>query len=53
MVKPLVGEIVVLPFPNTDLRVGKRQGDDLILCQITSQARISDGYSVSLDSPDF
>jgi len=28
------------------------QGDDLILCQITSQAR-SDAYSVELDSHDF
>ena len=28
------------------------QGDDLILCQITSQAR-SDAYSVALDSHDF
>ena len=62
MVKPLVGEIVVLPFPQTDLRVGRRRpalvvadlkGDDLILCQITSQARTSDGYSVTLNSTDF
>lgn len=62
MVKPLVGEIVVLPFPQTDLRVGKRRpalvvadlkGDDLILGQITSQARVSDGYSVSLGTADF
>jgi mRNA-degrading endonuclease toxin of MazEF toxin-antitoxin module len=28
------------------------QGNDVILCQITSQAR-SDAYSVALDSPDF
>lgn len=57
MVKPLVGEIVVLPFPQSDLSVGKRRpalvvadlkGDDMILCQITSQARTRDGYSVSL-----
>ncbi len=27
-------------------------GDDVILCQITSQAR-SDAYSVALDGPDF
>lgn len=28
------------------------QGDDLILCQITSQAR-EDAYSIRLDAPDF
>jgi len=61
MGKPLVGEVVVLPFPQTDLQAGKRRpalvvaslnGDDLILCQITSQFR-SDGYSVSLTVADF
>lgn len=61
MGKPLVGEVVVLPFPQTNLQSGKRRpalvvadlpGDDLILCQITSQAR-SDGYSIPLDVADF
>ena len=61
MGKPLVGEVVVLPFPQTDLQAGKRRpalvvanlpGDDLILCQITSQSR-SDGYSVPLAVADF
>lgn len=61
MGKPVVGEVVVLPFPQTDLQVGKRRpalvvadltGDDLILCQITSQARV-DGYSVPLLATDF
>ncbi len=61
MGKPLVGEVVVLPFPQTDLQAGKRRpalvvadltGDDLILCQITSQSR-RDGYSVSLAGADF
>ena len=32
--------------------VATPQGDDAILCQITSQAR-SDSYSVSLEQPDF
>jgi mRNA interferase MazF len=59
--KPVAGEVVVLPFPQTNLRPGKRRpalvvvdlaGDDLVLCQITSRAR-SDAYSVSLDSGDF
>ena len=61
MGKPLVGEVVVLPFPQTNLQSGKRRpalvvadlpGDDLILCQITGQAR-NDGFSVSLSVADF
>lgn len=61
MGKPVVGEIVVLPFPQTDLRAGKRrpalvaaalQGEDMILCQITSRSH-SDGFSVSLTNDDF
>ena len=61
MGKPLIGEVVVLPFPQTNLQAGKRRpalvvanlaGDDLILCQITSQSR-SDGYSVPLAVADF
>ncbi len=60
MGKPLVGEIVVLPFPQTNLQAGKRRpalvvadlaGDDLILCQITSRAR-SDGWSIPLNTGD-
>jgi mRNA interferase MazF len=61
MVKPVIGEVVVLPFPQTNLQTGKRRpalvvadlpGDDLILCQITSQAR-SDGFSIPLLLDDF
>ena len=61
MGKPVVGEVVVIPFPQTDLQVGKRRpalvvadvkGDDLILCQITSQSH-RDSYSVALTSGDF
>jgi mRNA interferase MazF len=61
MGKPLAGEVVVLAFPQTDLQAGKRRpalvvadltGDDLILCQITSQSRRHDD-SVSLTSSDF
>ena len=61
MVKPIAGEVVVLPFPQTNLQSGKRRpalvvanlaGNDLILCQITSQTR-SDNYSVPLTSTDF
>lgn len=61
MVKPLAGEVVVLPFPQTNLQSGKRRpalvvadlpGDDLILCQTTSQTR-NDGFSVPLLIADF
>ena len=61
MGKPVIGEVVVLPFPQTNLQAGKRRpalvvadlaGDDLILCQITGQAR-ADGYSVPLLAADF
>jgi mRNA interferase MazF len=61
MGKPLIGEVVVLPFSQTNLQGGKRRpalvvadlnGDDLILCQITSQFR-SDGYSIPLALADF
>jgi mRNA interferase MazF len=59
--KPVAGEVVVLPFPQTNLQAGKRRpalvvanlsGDDLILCQITSQAR-ADVYAVPLIAMDF
>jgi len=61
MGKPLAGEVVVLPFPQTNLQAGKRRpalvvanltGDDLILCQITSRFH-SDGLSVPLAAGDF
>lgn len=55
------GDVVVLNFPFSDLSQAKRRpalvlaalpGDDLILCQITSQAR-EDIYSVPLEAKDF
>ena len=61
MGKPLIGEVVVLPFPHTDLTVGKRRpalvvaslsDNDVILCQITSQLK-SDGFSVIISASDF
>lgn len=61
MGKPVAGEVVVLPLPQTDLTPGKRRpalvvadlpDDDVILCQITSQAR-TDGYEVPLRAGDF
>ena len=55
------GDIVVLPFPFSDLSATKRRpaliiadltGDDLILCQITSIER-KDEYSIILESKNF
>jgi len=55
------GDVVVVPFPFSDLTRAKRrpalviaelEGDDLILCQITSQS-IRDRYAVSIDKSDF
>ena len=55
------GQVVVVPFPFSDLTSTKRRpalvvaplvGDDVILCQITTKNRL-DGYSVSLTASDF
>jgi len=61
MVRFIKGEVVVVPFPFSDLSQFKRRpaiiitdltGDDLILCQITSQS-IFDKYAISLSDNDF
>jgi len=55
------GDVVVLPFPFSDLSKSKKRpalvvsdliGDDLILCQITSESRVDD-YSIVLENEDF
>ncbi len=58
MVKPVGGEIVVVPFPGTDsdkrrpaLVIADLPGADLILCQITSRAHW-DSFAVPLDKSD-
>ena len=59
MVKPVAGEIVVIPFPGGGS--GKRRpalviadlpGADLILCQITSRGHW-DSFAVPLDKSDY
>jgi mRNA interferase MazF len=61
MARPVKGDVVVVPFPFSDLTQAKRcpalvlaelESDDLILCQITSRA-VSDSYAVSLTDADF
>ncbi len=55
------GDVVIVPFPFSDLTQSKRRpalvisnlkGNDIILCQITSQ-NIFDGYSIYLKDEDF
>ncbi|MEW6457118.1 MAG: type II toxin-antitoxin system PemK/MazF family toxin [Acidobacteriota bacterium] len=61
MARFVKGDVVVVPFPFSDLTQAKRrpalvisvlEGDDLILCQITSQT-IKDKYTVPIDDDDF
>jgi mRNA interferase MazF len=61
MAKFVKGEVVVVPFPFSDLSQAKRrpalviaglEGDDLILCQITSRT-VNDSYSIGLGDVDF
>lgn len=55
------GEVVIIPFPFSDLSGSKRRpalvltdlpGDDILLCQITSQST-GDRYAVPLHVSDF
>lgn len=61
MGKFVKGDVVVAPFPFSDLSASKKRpalviakltGDDVILCQITSKT-ISDSYAIPLTSADF
>lgn len=61
MARFVVGDIVVVPFPFSDLSNSKRRpalvladlvGDDIILCQITSQFN-RDLYTIKLHNEDF
>ena len=61
MEKFIKGDVVVIPFPFSDLTQTKRrpalvisalEGDDVILCQITSRT-IRDNYAIPLEDKDF
>ncbi len=61
MGKFIKGDVVVVPFPFSDLSGSKKRpalvvtqlsGDDVILCQITTPTR-TDGYSIALFQSDF
>ena len=60
MEKPVKGDIVVMPFPFTDLTATKKRpalvianlsGDDLIVAQITGQI-VKDNYIIELEDKD-
>jgi mRNA interferase MazF len=55
------GDVVVVPFPFSDLSTSKKRpalvvaaltGEDVILCQITSKA-VSDDYAIPVSQKDF
>jgi mRNA interferase MazF len=55
------GQVVIIPFPFSDLSGSKRRpafvvanipGPDIILCQITSKVK-SDPYAVMIENSDF
>jgi mRNA interferase MazF len=61
LAKFIKGDVVVIPFPFSDLSQSKRrpalviaslQGNDVILRQITSRT-IKDSYAISIDDTDF
>lgn len=61
MAKFVKGDVVVVPFPFSNLSQAKRRpalvivdldGDDIILCQITSQLN-KDNYSIIVNENDF
>lgn len=61
MGKFVKGDVVVTPFPFSDLSTNKKRpalivtplhGDDLIMCQITSK-NVNDNYAISLTDDDF
>ncbi len=61
MEKFIKGDVVVIPFPFSDLSDSKKRpalvladllGDDILLCQITSQST-KDSFAVSLVATDF
>ena len=61
MAKFVKGDIVVIPFPFSDLTNNKKRpalviadlpGDDIILCQITSQ-QSKDSYAIAIKPTDY
>jgi mRNA interferase MazF len=62
MGKFIKGDVVVIPFPFTDLTGNKKRpafvvanlpGDDIIVCQITSKKSNVDSFALPLDAHNF
>ena len=62
MARLIKGDVVVIPFPFSDLSTSKRRpalviskvtDEEVVLCQITKSNRTSDLYQVSLQQKDF
>ncbi len=62
MARFITKNIVIVPFPYSNLSQAKKRpalvvanlkGNDLILCQITSQKIFKDNYSIMLNKNDF
>lgn len=61
MEKPVKGDIVIIPFPFSDLSETRKRpafvaanlkGNDIILCQITSK-NVNDSYSLKISQGEF
>lgn len=61
MARFVKGDVVVIPFPFSDLSQSKRrpalviaplEGDDAILCQLTSKT-VKDTYAIPVEDTDF
>ncbi len=61
MARFMKGDVVVVPFPFSDLTQARRrpafviaslEGDDVILCQITSQS-VRDQYAITISESNF
>lgn len=61
MEKLVKGDVVILPFPYSDLSSAKKrpaltvatlEGNDIVLCQITTRQR-EDSYTIKLQDSDF
>ena len=61
MEKPVKGDVVVIPFPFSDLTGAKKRpalviadagGEDVIMCQITSRT-VKDELAIVIDQVDF
>ena len=62
MARFVKGEVIIIPFPFSDLSSSKLRpalvladlaGEDIVLCQITSQKSPKDAFAIPIDTADF